>query len=124
MSLRTRPRALVADDDEAMCRVLIQVLARWGFDAEAFADGQALASASLQVAPDLVVTDQHMPLCTGVSAVGHIRAAGAGCPAIVLTAFPDAALVDQVRALGRSALLAKPVDLATLQETILRLGQA
>ncbi len=119
---RAGPLALVADDDAATRQVLVQALAHLGFTARAFSDGAALADAVASREPDLVVTDQHMRGGSGTDAVRRFRAVGAACPTILLTSFPGQELKDEVAKLGRTALLAKPVDLETLRLTIEQLS--
>lgn len=109
-----RSRAAVADDDPAFRQVLQEALERLGFDVVSFDDGDALALAVIARPPDVVVTDQHMPVCHGTTALRRVRAAGVRCPAIVIAAFPEPELEAEVGAIEGCVLLSKALDLAGL----------
>jgi FixJ family two-component response regulator len=57
---------------------------------------------------DLLITDVKMPWATGVQVALSARNAGLTMPIIVITAFGDDRLRDQVKHLGAATLLPKP----------------
>ncbi len=71
-------RIHLADDYADILRGLKRILEREGFAVETFENGEdlmlALTEAGHQVPCDIVVTDNDMPLMTGVEALAAIRA--------------------------------------------------
>lgn len=122
-SRRRPPLVLVADDDEDFREVLIAALQRIGLRVEAVSDGNALldilgGAENVEHTPDLVITDNHMPGCNGVTALEIIHAAGMRLPAIVITGSCDEAMRADAERFGAVAVLQKPVDLDDLRERI------
>ncbi|MBF5046350.1 response regulator [Aggregicoccus sp. 17bor-14] len=114
-------RALVVDDSQAMRRSLVFALQRIaGLHCEEAADGAEGLKKLTAARFDLVLTDINMPLMDGLKLVHHIRQSEAhrGVPVVVITT--EAAAEDRARAmaLGASAYLVKPVQAATVLETV------
>lgn len=115
-------RVLVADDDSDFRATLVGVLKRLGLMVSAVGDGnallEALGSTSGEHAPDLVITDNHMPGCNGLTALDVMHRAGLRTPTILITGFRDAATQAIARKLGAVAVLQKPFDMTELKQTI------
>jgi len=118
-------RALVAEDDEEMRRLVSVYLKAAGLDVEEVRDGLELLSRLRdRSAPvDLLVTDVHMPRMNGLEA---IRRAGcvARVPTIVITSFGDERLHAEARSLGAVVVLDKPFDLDELIDAVTRIVDA
>jgi len=65
---------LVADDQEENRRLLRQMLAPYGFEVAAAADGQEALAVARERRPDLIVMDLRMPGMNGFDAAAAIRA--------------------------------------------------
>ena len=75
----------------------------------------------LRARPDafaLVVTDQTMPLMTGLELVQALRAASIQTPVILLSGYSRALDPDMLPCLGRIGFLAKPFVLSDLLEHV------
>jgi len=69
---------------------------------------------------DLVVTDLRMPIITGLDILRGLRSAHCTTPVILMTAFGDQSIRNEVTDLG-AILLNKPFPMAELQEKALQL---
>lgn len=113
------PRILVADDDPTILEAVSDALEDLGASVVRARTGAELIEHLGAHGPfDLVVTDVSMPWMSGLQAMHSVRTAGLPTPVIVITALEADKVADQVRTLGRDAvLMRKPFALAELQET-------
>jgi len=77
---------LVADDESHILSVVSLKLRNAGFHVLTASDGQEALDVALQDRPDLLITDYHMPLLSGLELCQRLRQADAMIPAILLTA--------------------------------------
>jgi CheY-like chemotaxis protein len=110
MNQATSRRVVIADDNDDMRVVLRSLVESLGAEVAEAANGGDLAIllAEDDRAIDLLVTDVKMPWATGVQVALSARNAGLTMPIIVITAFGDDRLRDQVTSLGAATLLPKP----------------
>ncbi len=119
------PRALVAEDDAQMRRLVADIVRREGFIVEEIKDGKQLLLRVLEAfiprrgaAPfDLVVSDVRLPFCTGLEVLRELRAAKHATPVVMMSAFGEAALRVQVELLD-ARLLDKPFTPADLRRAM------
>lgn len=113
-------RILVADDDPDVLHDVGSALESMGHSVTRAASGAELITSLGENEPfDLIVTDISMPWMSGLQAMHSTRYAGLETPVIVMTALRDEAIPDQVKALGRDALLLrKPFGWADLEDAI------
>jgi CheY-like chemotaxis protein len=114
---RPRHRILVAEDDDAMRAILVEAIRSDGHEVLAASDGEG-ASALLAARPALVLCDVRMPGRDGLWLVRTVRAVAPDVPVLLLTAFPDEALLDRARELGAVGVFAKPVDLDDVRTAV------
>jgi CheY-like chemotaxis protein len=122
------PRILVAEDDAAMRRVILETLQKDGYDVTEVADGgRLLVTIAGEIIHrdgaelvDLLVSDVRMPICTGLQMLEQLRAAHCRMPIILMTAFGDDKMRRQAHTLG-AVLLDKPFQLAELRAAVARL---
>ena len=116
------PLVIVADDDDDFRATIADALERIGMRAIAVCNGNALLALlgadNDQEQPDLIITDNHMPGCNGVTALEIMHASGLVMPAIVITGFRDEAIRANASRFGAVAVLQKPIDLDELREQI------
>jgi len=115
------PRVLIVDDDTALLDTLAEIVQALGFEVRA----TALAAEALAIArtldPDVVLTDLNMPGgIPGSVLLERLLGAHPKMRVIVLTGNVDPALERQIRALGASDFLRKPVDLKALERAVVR----
>ncbi len=114
----TRPLVLLADDDESICAVIRQALARKGYAVRQTDNGSELLAWVKKGAGDLVITDVRMPELDGLSALRGIREVRPELPVIVISAqstFQTAVDADRQ---GANEYLPKPFDLHELLASV------
>jgi CheY-like chemotaxis protein len=142
----TRPRILLAEDDDELRWSLVAALKRAGFDVFAVANGCDLldvlsihlglepASPSKYAADgcDLgdvlgegrgldvqaIVTDVRMPGFDALHMLAGMNDLGCALPVVVISAFGDDEVRARARALGAVAFLPKPFELDALARTL------
>lgn len=105
-------RVLVAEDDRQMSQLLCTILNSAGHRPITAYDGATtLMTAMRAPVPDLIVLDLGLPAGTGQLTLANLRQSSrtALIPVLVVSASSDQATEEQVRALGATAFLAKPV---------------
>ena len=86
----SRPRVLVADDNDALRREIVKLLDPVFEIVAVVSNGRALVDEAIALEPDVIVSDVMMPSLTGVEALTKLRAAGYRIPFVLQTADPDA----------------------------------
>lgn len=119
-----RPRALVAEDDPDLRRLIVEALHREGFVVSEARDGRELLEIVNATcieegsAPELVVADVRMPGCSGIEALQALRASLRGSAILVITAFGDEAVRRAAREAGAVGVLDKPFELDELRAAV------
>ncbi len=106
-------RVLVAEDDRQMSQLLCTILNSAGHrPIPAFDGATALMAAMRTPAPEVIVLDLGLPAGTGQVTLAKLRQSSrtALIPVLVVSAATGKDIEDQVRALGATAFLAKPVS--------------
>lgn len=112
-------RALVAEDDSAIRRVLTRHLESVGFAVSAFADGaQALAWVEKGEPFDLAVTDLNMPVLAGDKLLAELKRHVPRVPVIIVTAVNDPAAVENAFERDAYRYLQKPFTRADLLQKV------
>jgi PAS domain S-box-containing protein len=120
---RRRTRILVAEDNATNQLVVLKILERLGYPAEAVANGEEALAALGRIPYDLVLMDCQMPVMDGFEATRRIRA-GEGTvldprvPIIAVTAHASANDRARCLAAGMNDYLSKPLDPTGLMEVI------
>ena|SRR3989338_10865278 len=111
-------RILVADDEPAIRDIFVMALASRGYLVDTVENGQALLNRLLtgKEKYDLVITDNNMPLMTGIQALQRIRTNDRfkDLPVIVCTGIPDTEKERIVKEAG-GEFLQKPVSIDDLR---------
>ncbi len=121
---QSRPRILVADDNETNQMVAVQMLRRLGCHCEVAANGLEVVEALKKIPFDAVLMDCQMPEMDGYEATKAVRAGEAASarhvPIIAMTA--NAMRGDREKCLqaGMDDYLAKPVKLQDLDQVLKR----
>jgi two-component system sensor histidine kinase RpfC len=118
---------LVADDNGLNRHVIAKILERAGQDATLVENGEMALDALDAKDFDLVIMDMHMPVMGGVEATKLYRMAHLDrphLPIVALTADATEAARRKAEEAGMDACLEKPVDVATLLQTIAALVPA
>lgn len=127
----SRPRVLLAEDDDEMRALLVAGLRSDGFDVLEARDGAELlerlgdlfSEAGGDEGVDLVISDIKMPFFDGLSVLAGLRRNSVKTPVILITAFGDQDTHDKARSLGASAVFDKPFDLNDLRTSALHFAR-
>lgn len=120
-----RRRVVVAEDDASMRELLVEALARDGYDVVEAKDGAQLLLGLEEIClrgpeaviPDLIVSDIRMPGHTGLELLQAMRDADIHLPVVLITAFSDGATRERAERAG-AVLLDKPLDLDDLRKVV------
>lgn len=110
---RSRPRALVVDDEEALVALVSGYLEREGYDVATAADGETAVQLAREFAPTVIVLDLMLPGIDGIEVCRRIRSFS-DAYVVMLTAKADE--VDKIVGLsiGADDYITKPFSPAEL----------
>jgi PAS domain S-box-containing protein len=113
-------RILVAEDNPSNQRVLVEMLKRLGYRADAVADGREVIQALERQDYDLVLMDIKMPEMDGITATQVIRKLQPenGPKIIAITAFTLGGDREKCLEAGMDDYIAKPVQIGELVEVL------
>ncbi|KQT69071.1 MULTISPECIES: response regulator [unclassified Aureimonas] len=117
-------KILLVDDSPTMLASISTILKKAGYECDTAADGQiAVDKVGRGLAPNLVITDYHMPGMDGVELIGKLRRLGATrfVPMLVLTTDSQPEKRSAAKAAGATGWLVKPVDPPALLQVIRQL---
>jgi CheY-like chemotaxis protein len=115
-------KILVAEDDEIARELMCMMLKRQGYHVVTAEDGLKAYEFALVLHPDLIITDVQMPSADGAHFVRRVRDTEelAATPIIVTTGF-GTGNATLTLSIGADAYEPKPVNPASLLETVRRL---
>ena len=117
-----RPIVLCVDDDRNLCQILGKALTSEGYLVRVAHDGEEALAGVREEPPDLVLLDLLLPKRDGFAVLEALRALGgdaAKIPVVLLSGgMRSPQYIERARALGASAMLAKPVPLDELLQAI------
>src|SRR3954470_17348389 len=113
-------RVLVVEDEEAMRRLVCEVLRRMRIDViDAAANGEAAIGMMNPHQPwDLVVCDWNMPKMSGIEVLRRVRETAPSTTFLMTTGRTDSDSVRQAKAGGIGGYLVKPFSPVQLQEKV------
>ena len=113
---------LIADDNPLSLQFLREAALQLGHSCAEAADGEAALHRAEGERFDLLLLDLRMPGLGGLAVLQRLRAslqaASREARALATTAEPDPALRATLQAAGFDGVLAKPLDIATLQRAL------
>jgi two-component system, chemotaxis family, chemotaxis protein CheY len=118
-------RTILAIDDSATMRALLQAtLVQAGYDVTVAADGEIGLDIAASTAFDLVLTDHHMPVKSGLDVIAALRARPAyeSTPILVLTTERSDAFKAAAREVGATGWIEKPLDPEVLIDLVATLS--
>ena len=107
----TKPRVLVADDEQVIANTLAIILNQAGFEARAIYSGEKAIEALDAFHPDMLISDVIMTGMTGIEAAIQTRAKLPKCKILLFSGQAATAdLLERARSQGHEfEILAKPV---------------
>jgi CheY-like chemotaxis protein len=118
-----RPRIALAEDNGAMRRLMARALDQEGYELLEAANGLDLLeelrrARNTDRVPALIVSDIHLPGCSGLAVLRAIRSWEWRVPVILVTAFGSDDALDEAFRLDATAVLMKPFDLDDLRSAV------
>ena len=116
-------RIMVVEDDEAVRRVLVQILRRVGHDVVDVASGHGAIKLLDAERFDLLCTDLGMPEMSGWDLIALARAAHPDLMTILITGWGEQISAGEARMRGADEVVSKPFDATHLRQLITDLQQ-
>ena len=118
---QTQKTILVADDESHILNVVSLKLRNAGYRVVTASDGQEALRAAREEHPDLLITDYHMPLLSGIELCRRLKQdpATAGIPAVMLTARGYTLEPQDTADSGILRMLSKPFSPRHLLATVI-----
>ena len=98
----------IVDDDAAVRDSLRFLLGTIGHPVETFASGAEFLKADRQHLVCLIL-DHHMPNMTGLEVAKRLRADGSGIPILLITGWPEPAIVARAAEVRINRVVEKPL---------------
>ena len=113
-------KILIVDDNSEHVSLVRRVLAAYGYEVMAAADGETGLQTAIEHQPDVILLDLGLPDVDGQTLLGHMRQRTelAGVPIIAVTAWPMGTAPQMVEAYGFDGYISKPLKFSTLGEQI------
>lgn len=111
MTTPSKPKVLVADDEQVIANTLAIILNQAGFEAKAVYSGESAVEIINQFQPNMLISDVIMTGMTGIEAAIKIREKLPTCKILLFSGQAATAdLLEKARAQGHEfEILAKPV---------------
>ena len=113
-------KILVADDESHILSVVSLKLRNAGYEVICAHDGQEALDLALSERPDLLITDYHMPILSGLEVCQRLResAGMSQLPAIMLSARGYHLTEAELQQSGISQMISKPFSPRQLLSTV------
>jgi len=118
-----RKRILVVEDEKDLLKSVTLTLRRAGYDAvpvdngaDAFAE--IVAAHGMKEQFNLVITDHHLPVISGIELIDRVNAGGITPPFGMITAFGTRELYTQLEKRGSLFCLNKPFSIQELVDCV------
>jgi two-component system response regulator HydG len=113
-----KPRIMIVDDDENLCRTLSLVLDRKGYDVTVAHSGPEAIQKARDQSFTMIFMDIKMPGMNGVEAFEEIRKIRSDAVVTMMTAYAVEGMVEKALYMGAQGVLYKPVDLQKVMNAI------
>jgi CheY-like chemotaxis protein len=109
---------LVVDDEQSICMLLKDVLARFGHAVTTCQDGAAGIELATGKTFDLVFLDIRMPGMGGLEALKRLRELQPKATFVMITGFAKDDVIDEALQSGAAACLCKPFSLSQVTQLL------
>ena len=101
---------LIVDDSSIVCLAFERALNKAGYRVRTAKDGLEAIALLKDHPPHALLLDLKMPQMTGLELMRIVRERWPKTEIIIMTAFPDSAMIQETRKLGAMTLILKPID--------------
>lgn len=116
----TRRRVLVVDDDMELLRFVTSILDRIGCDVLTASDGlKAIELLKTDSDFDLLILDLLLPIFDGPEVMSWMHRRRIGIDVIILTAYPESALMQRALTFRHVTVIRKPAEARTIQRAVI-----
>jgi FixJ family two-component response regulator len=115
-----RGKVFLVDDDEALRRAMVRLLASCGFTVRSFGSAEEFLSAYDPSESGCLLLDLRMPGLSGLELQEQLARRGSQLPIVFLTGHADGAMRDLALRSGASGFLEKPAREPELLEALER----
>lgn len=123
---KTRPpegkeRILLVDDEKEVTKIIKKILTKKGYQIEIANTGEEAFAIFQRETPnyfDILITDQTMPLMSGIQLIEAIREINHDIPVILMSGYQEVATEEVMNAIGHIKSLIKPVSTKDVIEAI------
>ncbi len=116
-------RILVVDDEPPQRELVSGYLKKQGYDVFVAADGQQALKQIQQEPVELILTDQRMPVVSGMDLLKAARAINPETNVIIMTAYGNIETAVEAMKEGAADYLTKPLNLDELSQRIQRINE-
>jgi response regulator RpfG family c-di-GMP phosphodiesterase len=113
-----RSLVVLVDDDPEILHSLGRLLRRERFELLTTQSPAQVLEWARQRPVDLVIADQRMPDMSGTELLGRLRECSPATKGVILSGFPDTALIVERAGLRIERLIAKPWENDSLKSTV------
>ncbi|HVK54728.1 MAG TPA: EAL domain-containing protein [Burkholderiales bacterium] len=117
---------LIVDDDRSTRSALRYSLQRNGFQVDEAEDGAKALALLERISPDIILMDAVMPVMDGFAACAQLQEmpTSKNIPVLMITALEDNQSIERAFAAGASDYIAKPINLAVVNQRVRRVVEA
>ncbi|PZU64837.1 response regulator [Sphingobium sp.] len=117
----TRPVITLVEDDPGVRRSVQLLLQAKGYDVRSYASSNALLADPIALGAACLVTDYLMPEIDGIGVLQGLRNSGWKGPAVLVSAYHSARMVELATRQGFASVIEKPLREHCLVDTVSRL---
>lgn len=118
MNIKSGSKVLIVDDEELICDLLKQSLARWGIQGEAFCDIPSATARIKETSFDVALLDVRIDGGSGLNLMPEITGRCPDVKIIIMTGYADKETAIRALRLGAFDFLEKPLEPEILSNTI------
>ncbi len=118
MSPDLEPIVYIVDDDAAVRKALMRLMASAKLEARSFASANKFLNSRFRDEHACLIADVKMPGLTGIELQKKIIAQGFDMPIIFITGYDTEQTREQVKRLGALGYFSKPIDDRALLDTV------
>jgi two-component system response regulator (stage 0 sporulation protein F) len=109
---------LIVDDQAGVRLFLSEAFSEDGYTVETASSGAEAVEKASARPPSLILLDYRMPGMGGLETLGELRKIVPNAPIIMITAFSDHYIIDEIKESGADYCINKPFDLHEIRALV------